>query len=339
MDNERALKIELSRALDEVVPPAPWLEAAVREDLRKRRSPGSLEHVSQQGRRAWPRVPMQLAAGVLVAVLALAAVATFFELRPRSTQASPAGALSISSYQAMVGEDVNRMDAAGDPSSCTSLQSVCPAPGHPLLNALYRWSDDLSGSKPPARFAVIDTQIRYHVKTAIDDLNALFAAYRAQDQAAFDNTGNAFQRQLEWLDAVSRSVIYSRQETADAHIATIQAQEQSLAACSECRSLASTNQTECSLAAMQSATCEGDVAYAKSAIQDVEVAVVRYAAPDSMAAQDALLQRDLAVADSAVMRMAFAQLIGDQSGFAEGHLQFEQFWSAVNADIASILGG
>ena len=339
MDNERALKIELRQALDDVLPPAPWLEAAVREDLRKRRSLGSLERGSQHGRRAWPRTPMQLAAGVLVVVLALAAVATFFELRSRSTQVAPAGALTIRAYQAMVGDDVNRLDSSGDATSCATLQSVCPAPGHPVLTALYRWSDDLSRSQPPARFSVIDGQLRHHLDYAILFLNAVFAAYHAQDQTAFDDAGNAFQRQIEWLDAVSRSVIYSMQETANAHIATIQAQKQNLAACTECQSLASTSQNECALTEMQKATCEADVAYAKTAIQDAEATVVRYAAPDSMAVQDALLQRDLSVADAAVLKMANAQLTDDQALFASGHLQFEQFWPQVNADIASILGG
>jgi len=339
VDSERALKIELRQALDEVLPAAPWLEAAVRDDLRRRHSRGSAGRVSQLGHRAWPRTSMQLAAGVLIVVLAAAGAATFLVLRNHGSETEPAGALTISSYQAMVGEDVNRMDSSEDGSSCVTLQSVCPAPGHPVLNALYRWSDDLNASKPPARFAVIDLQMHGHLNTAISDLNALFAAYHAQDQTAFDNTGAELQRQLGWLDAVSRSVIYSKQETANAHIATIQAQKQTLAACTECVSLASTSQTDCTLALMQSAICEGDVAFAESAIQDVLAAVVQYAAPDSMAAQDALLERDLAVADSGVLRMADAQVKGDQSTFAEGHLQFEQFWAVVNADIASILGG
>jgi hypothetical protein len=336
VDNERALKVEMSRALDEVLPPAPWLEAAVQADLRRRRDKGK----SQPRQAMWrPRGAMELAAGALIIVLATAVGAAFLGLRYHNPLSTPADALSISAYQTIVGEDVNRVDSSLDQSSCVTLQSVCPAPGTPVLNALYRWSDDLSLSTPPARFAVIDVQVRYHVKTAIDDLNAVFASYRARNQTAFDNSGAEFQRQLGWLDAVSRSVIYSKQESANAHIATIQAQKQTLAACTECVSLASTSQTDCTLALMQSAICEGDVAFAKSAIQDVLAAVVRYAAPDSMAAQDALLQRDLAVADSGVMRMAGAQLTGDQASFAEGHLQFEQFWSAVNADIASILGG
>jgi len=134
VDNERVLRAELRRALDEVLPPAPWLEAAVKDDLRKRRSRGSLDRgpgTSAQRRTAWPRTPMRLAASVLIFALAAAALAAFLGLRYHTPVSALAGALSINAYQAMVGEDVNRVDSSGDASSCTTLQSTCPAPGHP----------------------------------------------------------------------------------------------------------------------------------------------------------------------------------------------------------------
>ena len=70
MDNERALKIELRRALDEVLPPAPWLEAAVREDLRKRRSSRSASRGQSKPLMVWPRSAMQLAAILLIVLVA-----------------------------------------------------------------------------------------------------------------------------------------------------------------------------------------------------------------------------------------------------------------------------
>ena len=85
MDSERALKVELSRALDEVLPPAPWLEAAVREDLRKRRAKRSASRGQGKPRMAWPRSAMQFAAATLIVVLAGAALAAFLDLRYRAT--------------------------------------------------------------------------------------------------------------------------------------------------------------------------------------------------------------------------------------------------------------
>lgn len=68
MDSERQLKIELGRALDEVLPPVPWLDAAVSEDLRKRRFGKSVDRSAGTQRRskAFLRPAMGLVAGVLV---------------------------------------------------------------------------------------------------------------------------------------------------------------------------------------------------------------------------------------------------------------------------------
>jgi hypothetical protein len=63
------------------------------------------------------------------------------------------------------------------------------------------------------------------------------------------------------------------------------------------------------------------------------------AAPSSLAAQDARLQKDLAQADTGVLAITKAELTGDQAGFDGGRLLLRQALPAINADIASILGG
>lgn len=80
MDNERKLRSEFRSALDDVLPPAPWLEAAVTEDLRKRRQSGSMDPgVARSPQRSlWlPRPAMQWAAALAV-LLTLAIVAGLF---------------------------------------------------------------------------------------------------------------------------------------------------------------------------------------------------------------------------------------------------------------------
>ena len=98
MDNEPALKAAFRQALDEVLPPAPWLEAVVREDLRKRRARGHWGRGSHQAHRTWRRPPIQLAAGVLILVVAAAAVAAFLQLRGVTPRSEPA-ALNVAAYQ------------------------------------------------------------------------------------------------------------------------------------------------------------------------------------------------------------------------------------------------
>ena len=95
MDNDRELRTAFRRALDDVLPPVPWLEAAVREDLHKRRTRRSVDGSSTKTRPTDTMLRhsiVQLAAGLLILVLAAAAVVTFLELRYPAPQSAPAGA-------------------------------------------------------------------------------------------------------------------------------------------------------------------------------------------------------------------------------------------------------
>jgi hypothetical protein len=97
VDNDRALKTAFRRALDDVLPPIPWLEAAVAEDLRTRsgrRSVDGSPSKTQPRRAASPRPVIQLAATVLIVVLATAAIVTFLELRFSDVGMAPAGAIT-----------------------------------------------------------------------------------------------------------------------------------------------------------------------------------------------------------------------------------------------------
>jgi hypothetical protein len=97
VDNDRALKNAFRRALDDVLPPVPWLEAAVTEDLRARSGRRSVDgnpSKTQPRRMAWPGPAIQLAAGVLILVLTAAAVVTFLELRYSAPWSAPAGAIT-----------------------------------------------------------------------------------------------------------------------------------------------------------------------------------------------------------------------------------------------------
>jgi hypothetical protein len=331
--DEQILFDRVHQALDVQVPDGAY------EQLRsalQRKSAGRGKARFQQTRGALPRPALQLAAAVLVVVIAAAAVVTFLQLRSNAPRSAPA--LSIVAYQTTLKRDVGILDSAGDGVSCTTLQSTCPQPGRPVLKAYQRWLDDLNGSEPPAKFAVIDAQMRKHLAAGIADLNAVFAAHAAHNQDGLDRAGAEAQRQGDWLNAVTDAIVYSSQGTAAGYAdSVLAARRQGLDVCPECQSLSSSGPIDCT--GSQEANCEGDVAFARSAIEDLEAAVMRVAAPGSLAAQDSLLQRDLAEADTAVLAMATAQLTGDQGGFSAGRLLFQRALPAVNADIAGILGG
>lgn len=335
MDSEQTLKIELRRALDEVLPPAPWLEAAVKEDLRKRRSSGYVGSRSQPARRARPRPPMQLVAGLLILVVAAAAVAAFVELRYSTPRSEPA-ALNLAAYQAVVSGDVNRLISANSSGiDCTTVQANCLGPGKQVLAALQRFLDDLNRFQPPTRLAVTNSLMRHHLAAVIADFNGVLAAYIAKDQVALDRDNYLFNAQGEWLSAITTSISQSRQGTIASYIASVRAGKQNMATCNGCRPLQLAGQ-ECT--EIQTALCEADVVYAKLDIEALESALVNVTAPSSLLDQDALLQRDLAQADAVVLALAGAQLTGNQDGFNAARALLGQQLLAIDADLAGILG-
>jgi hypothetical protein len=335
MDNDRALKIELRRALDEVLPPAPWLEAAVRDDLRKRRTSRSADR-GLGLRLAWPGSGMQIAGGLLIVVLAVAAVAAILDLRYRATHVAPA-AMDAPAYEAMVSHHIDQLVAAGNGVDCTTLQSRCPTPGWPVLTTEKRFLADLNASEPPARFAVIDAQMRRHVVAAIADLNGAFAAYRAQDQVALDRANYLLSAQGNWVGTIGRAIAQSHEGSSAAYVESVRTAAQNLALCTGCQPLELTGSVDCT--PIQTVLCEADVVYAKSDVESVEAALASVGPPSSLAAQDALLQRDLARADSGLLGMSNAQLTGNQAAFDAGRLLLQQALPAINADVAGILGG
>jgi hypothetical protein len=334
VDSEQVLKVELRRALDEVLPPAPWLEAAVKEDLRTRRSRGNESSGSHHGRRAWKRPPMQLAAGVLILVMAAAAMAAFIELRYTTPRSEPA-ALDLAAYQAMVSRDFTQLNYSGSGIDCTTVQSNCSGPGRQVLGAVQRFLDDLNRSRPPAALAVTNSLMRRHLAAGIADFNGVLAAYAAKDQVALDRDNYLFTAQGEWLSAITTSISQSHQGTVASYVASVRAGQQGLAACNGCRPVQLAGQ-DC--AEIQTVLCEADVVYAKLDIETLESALVSVTAPSSLADQDALLQRDLAQTDAAVLALAGAQLTGDQAGFNAARVLLAQTLPAIDADLAGIVG-
>jgi hypothetical protein len=339
VDSEQVLKVELRRALDEVLPPAPWLEAAVKDDLRRRRSHGWAGRGPGKSQRRpvrWHLSPVQLAAGVLIVVLAGAALAAFLEVRNLAPRSEPA-ALDLARYQAMVSSDVNRLIISNSASGmdCTTVQSNCKGPGEQLLGAFQRFLDDLNRSQPPTSLAVTNGLMRRHLAAAIADINGVFAAYAAKDQVALDRDNYLLSAQGEWLSAITTGIAKSRQGTVASYIDSVQAAKQGMTSCNGCRPVQLAGQ-DC--AEIQTVLCEADVVYAKLDIEALESALTTVTAPSSLADQDALLQRDLAEADAAVLALASAQLTGDQSGFITSRVLLAQKLLSIDADLAGILG-
>ena len=335
MDTERELRTEFRRALDDVLPPVPWLETAVTDHLRKRRLHRRVDRrpgQSRQKKTALPRPAIQFAVGVLIVVLA--AVASFLELRYHAPQSTPAGAITVQAYQAMVSQDDGELIVARSPD-CSTLQPPCPGGRRQALAALQRWLDDLDRSVPPTRFAQIDAQLRGHLAANVSQTLAVFAAYHANDQSGLDRMNYATKMGAYWLDEVALSIGNSHQGTVPAYIASVRVGEQNLGSCTSCLSLGGNDHIVC--AGDQAMSCLFTIGYAESVIGEFQASLVRVAGPDAITAKDALLQRDLAEADTALIRLTTASLTGEQAVFDAARTSLRQALAAVNADIANIL--
>jgi hypothetical protein len=337
MINERELRSEFRQALDEVLPPAPWLEAAVAQDLRRRR-----QKMSGEPRRrdfSLPRRMIAPVAAVLIVVLAAAAVVTFVDLRSRTPQIEPAGSLTIPEYQALIDRDMIRWTNAGNPDyyTCADLHSPCEEPGHPFQTALQDWLSDVNRVTPPAPFIVSDAQLKRHIAALMADSYARFAAYRAQDQIAFDRAGNAVYPQIYWVNEISISIVASVAASAATYIADVQAVLVDMGACAGCQALITNSDSNC--AQIQIPACQIDIGLAAETIGNLQALLVERAAPSTFVTRDAQLQRDLAQADTGLLAMSTAAMTNDQATFDAGRAQIRQAWPAIRADITAILDG
>jgi len=181
--------------------------------------------------------------------------AVVLELHYGTGQTGPASAESIKAYQAMMNRDHAQQDTPRHAYAdyCSTLESICPAPGRPTLAALQRWLDDLNGSTPPARFAIIDAEVRRHLKANISELNAMVAAYQARNQEGSDRAYNAAFFQSYWFDAVTSGIVSSQSVTAADYIDSVRIMQQTLGACGSCQALGSTSRVDCP--SLETPTC------------------------------------------------------------------------------------
>jgi hypothetical protein len=295
------------------------------------------------GAKAWwnfapPGASMKLIAAALLVLVALGAVAGFFELHRVIPASTPAGTESVRLYQTMLARDYHNMEAGAAQAGnyCLNLQDTCPAPGRPFQVALQQTLDDLDRSEPPAKFAVIDAQLRRHLSADISILNASFSAYGVHDQSRFSLAGNAAQNEWGWLGAIERSIIDSQQASAATYIEFVRPAQQQIAGCTACLSLAASSHIDCT--GSRTLDCQAQVIKAAGTIESIEASVVLAGAPSSLESEDAALQLDLAQADTALLSMGTAIVAGDQTGFDAARVRFPQELTAVNVDIAAILG-
>ena len=281
---------------------------------------------------------LRLAAGLAFLVLAAALVAAFLAAHNATTGSVPAGTgQTIQAYQKLVGDDALQANNTWSSPCDTTQHSGCQADANRALVALQQWSDDLNRSEPPARFAVVDAQLRLHITGSIAGLNALLAASQAGDQTGMDRAYLLALAGRLWTDAVVPSVVASQQVNVAGYTNAVRTESNSLASCGSCQDLAGQGQIDCSNS--QPSTCQNLVDAAAGQIAGFQATLAASAAPDSLTAKDAHLQQDLAQADTALIGMNAALSTGDQAAFNARRSALQLALAAGNRDAAAIVTG
>jgi len=318
--SERDLKSQFRSALEEVTPPAPWLKAAVANELKKRRQAGLRPAPN-------PRLVTSFAAALLAIVL-IASLVIGLRLWPFGPQPAHPGirVLTIGEYQAVTKADGSRFLTTSE-FMCNSFDDTTCLPKVALADAATQhWLDDLSHSQAPARFAVLDDVIRRNLARVLAVSKTFVIAFKAKDSKGTGAASTDISNVILALEGLYGDITLSSQGTLATYTAFVKADAAALTA------------AHLSCVSGQAPSCADDIASVKRKVEAFEGNLVRFYAPDSLAAKDSLLRADLVAADRAIALIESALPAGNQSGVDAGLVALRQAVAQTTVDAASITG-
>jgi hypothetical protein len=267
-------------------------------------------------------------------VLAGAILAAYLAAHNATSSRVPAGSgQTVAAYQNLVKADDTRANNAWSAPCDTTQHSGCQSNATRAIVALQQWLDDLNRSEPPARFLILDAQLRLHISGSIAGLNALLAASQANNSNAMDRAYLLAADGRGWTDTLVLSIVSSKQVSATDYTNSVRAQSTYLTSCATCQVLAGQSLIDCS---QDQTNCQNLLDGAEGPVQNFQSALAAFAAPDSLSAKDTRLQQDIARADSALVAMRAALSTGDQAGFNAGRATLRSALAAVSVDAAAI---
>ena len=287
----------------------------------------------------WPQMGLRVAAFMTVVVLAIAAAAVFLAAQRVADRSTPAdSAHAIAAYKLMLSDDYSKIPAGSVESTCFGDQfAACEADVSLRIPVANQIQNDLNRFQPPERFAIAVAQMRRHNALQIRRLDAVLAASQAQDAVGMDRAVAAVVSGRPWMDTMFNSILSSQQGTVAVYVESVRNEKRDLDKCVECQDRAGLNQTGC--VGSQAPSCQPLLESTAATVASFQNAVVRVAAPSSLATKDNRLQLDLATADTALLTMGEALSAGDQAGFNAGRVSLKQAMAAINVDAANILNG
>jgi hypothetical protein len=279
-------------------------------------------------------------AAMLLVVLLVAALAIgmhAWRTGDLNAPLAPAGTdPAVRHYQAMTVEDDQLLaDAAPAVDTCNNYGDPKCLPATAIqTRALQQWLDDLNATRPPARFAAVDTLIRRHLGRLISVNKAWAVAYQARNDTAVTGGNNAYGAESDALETLAADVVESSPRTTDSYLSAVQLNRADLLACIMCQQLVNQDSASCEA---QAAACADEIATIRLQLESSIGDLVWGFAPSRFAIPDARLQADLLAADQAVYAMESALNAGDQAGLQAAQDLLRQALGRVDADSAGIV--
>ena len=273
------------------------------------------------------RMGLRLAAAAAAVVIAIALVAAYLAAQHPTTGGIPAGSGGdVAAYQQLITADNDAWH--NQPFRCVQVTDATCAHDLAANGAiLAKWRSDLGSIQTPSQFAVIDAQIKRHLDSLIRVGGVMGTAVNTRNQALFD-AGNSYAAAATgWLQAVSTAISATRVVTASQYTNLLDTEYATQFGSQ------STPFTTC--ASLEDALCGNDLAAATQGIGQMQADVVRFEAPDALAARDLNLQKDLAQADDALMQMGEALVNNDAAALRLSSGAFNDALVAISSDLQS----
>jgi hypothetical protein len=334
---ENLLFTRIHDALDVPIPPGAY--ERLRAELTKRPVRASRWPALEA---RWEKTGFKLAASLaIISIVAAAAAALAIQSAGHNSSSAGSG-MSIAAYKKMVGDDYNAVISTysspyAQPCE-VGVHSACVAGSIRGLPTLQKWIDDLSGPEIPARFAVVNAEMRQHLLQTVAAQHDVIAAGQANDGPAMDRAIIVAVYGGQWTNTVVPGITSSIKVDGPRYVSVVTSAKKYFETCiSTCTLLVSAQAASCTTNG--GVPCvqlfdEIGVVYAT-----LSTTLVQYAAPDSLATEDTRLQTDLAAADSVLRTMRVAVADNDQAGINSGVVQLLQLNARIDRDASSITGG
>ena len=285
----------------------------------------------------WTKMGFKLAAGVALIALIAATAAAVIAIHNASNTNSPVGSrMSVSAYQALM----NRLYV--DPSATWSnpcdgtVHTGCLADATRSVPLLQGWLDGLDRAKAPARFAIVDAELKQNLNRAIAALTTMEADVRAQNNAAVTRDYLVGLYTANWVSVIAPAIVASQQVTAIQYRDNVARYLHGVDTClASCTLLNSSDATSCVTNGGTPCTLMFDDVSGNYLL--FVSALVQSAAPDALSAQDSQLQGDLAGADAVLLTTRLAVAANDQSGINSGVAQLKRISVSIDHDAQAIL--